>query len=93
VSEKLLKAYMTWNAPDGPMESCILIFAYSRNQARSMAQPYWSEYINIRARREPEMDQYALIDEPHFVWNNEVLPDGVKFYWEDEDYIRADATR
>jgi hypothetical protein len=78
-----LKAYVTWVASDGPQEGCILVFAYSRNEARSLTQPYWSvEYINVRARREPEMDQYALLDRPHFVWSNDDLPQGVSFYYD-----------
>lgn len=90
MSEKPLMAYMVFDGSDPGWEICFLVFAHSRNQARShISKAGWEgfdEYVYLGARRKPAFDQYAVGDKPYTIETNGDLPDGVGFYMEPEDW-------
>lgn len=77
-----LKAYYTFI--DNPMDGCVIVFAHNATQAKAhgcKAGPWSNEdYLDIRARRAPELDEYAEGDAPYCVETNDELPEGVNWY-------------
>lgn len=84
-----LKAYIAHPRESPHDLGCVLVYAPSRNDARWLACKYgpWlgtdAPYIEMRARRRPEMDGYAGQCGP-VVETNADLPDGVTFFDEGE---------
>ncbi len=85
-----VKAYMVFNADDGPGECCFLTYAHTRNQARHLVASSgygygFDEYYDLSALRRPEMDQYAKGETPYIIETNDDLPEGVTFYVDEEE--------
>ena len=88
----MLKAYIVWSGDDPWEPYCLLVFALDANAARYAG---WKvlyddpEYIEVRARRIKEFDEYASSDDgrtPYCIETNDQLPvDAPDFYddnWE-----------
>ena len=75
-----LKAYRTRFTR---AEWVLLVFAHNRNEARTILTEVFAqegEYIDTRAVRVPEFDQYGAFDFAYDVQTNDDLPAGVVFY-------------
>ena len=80
-----LKAYNVYPGNDSFDFGCILVFAKSRNQARTVGWkqgPWFSEYLEMSAIRVKRFDKYATGEEPYFFESNDELPE--PFFYEGE---------
>ena len=69
-------------------DGCVLVFAETRNQARSVAckeGPWcgWYEYPDFKALRVPAFDQYAEGEESYFIEFNRELPEGAEPFFDE----------
>jgi hypothetical protein len=80
-----LKCWICYPSEDPNDEGCLLVFAPSRNKARHYAcnaGGWFNMYLEMRARRLPNFDGYAIRDDAHSMCNNNRLPKGIKFFVE-----------
>ena len=74
-----LKAYMVYPGKDPYDEGCILCYAHSRNQARTIGYtkgPWVAiDYLETNARRVVWFDRWARGNEPYYHDTNDGLPE------------------
>ena len=84
-----MKAFCVYPAPDPIEDGCCLVFAHNRNQERwygLQGVPWFADYIDMRAYRVPNFDQYIIPGlAPYVITTNDELPDGaIEFFTECE---------
>lgn len=79
-----MKAYCVFPAPDPMSSGCVLVWAETRGKAKAWAagRMFMEFFIELRARRAPEYDQYYEEGKTHLP-SNDHLPEGAPpFYTE-----------
>lgn len=88
-----LKAYVVFPGTDPCDMGCSLVYAYKASHARLMGVydcPWEVDYIEMRARRRPDFDKWAIGDKPYIITDNSELPNGASpFYGNSEDCYNA----
>lgn len=81
-----MKAYVIFPEPDPRSAGCVLIWAETRGKAKSRATGlvFIEDFIELRARRVPEMDPYCP-EEKHFAMTNTSLPEGAPSFYREEE--------
>lgn len=92
-SAERIKAFVVWGVGENPADGCFLVMANSVNQAKQFGFREMAvddlEYIDVRARRVPELDDVAAEGGPRVIYSNAGLPADRPFYSENEEYLRA----
>ena len=81
----MLKAYNVYPGNNPFDYGCILVFAETRNKARTIGWhqgPWFSEYMEMSARRVKRFDKYTIGVEPYIIESNDELPE--PFFYEGE---------
>jgi len=78
-----MKAYCVYPDVNPNVQGCVLIYAPTRNDAKylgfKLGPWFGSEYIDFRAIRKPDFDQYYEIGKT-LIETNDELPEGVEFF-------------
>ena len=83
----MLKAYNTYAGESAYDSGCLLVFAENASKAKAISYKFFdNDYISMKANRVKRLDYLANIKDgnPWCAEFNDDLPDGVKFYIEDE---------
>ena len=81
-----MKAYSIFSGC--PSDGCILVYAETRNQAKSKAvgELFEWEYVDMNSRREPSFDKYASQVSGYIVEDNDELPEGAEPFYSDIEF-------
>ncbi len=87
MGEIKLKAYMAYPG-ESPLEAgCLLVFHETAGEAKKIGlDVFWGTefgYLDMRAIRKPDFDEWCKSNIPHCVKTNDDLPKGAPMFYKD----------